>query len=143
MEGGIPLRGDRLVFHQATMLDLIAAAYSLDPSLVTGGPSWLETNRFEVIGKTAPTTSKDNVKLMLQSLLADRFKLVVHNGTAPLPAYVLSVGKGKPKLKEADSSADSDCQYQEPPKAPPGTIQNIVFVCHNTTMEQFATDLHD
>ena len=56
---------------------------------------------------------------------------------------MLSVGKGKPKLKEADSSADSDCQYQEPPKAPPGTIQNIVFVCHNTTMEQFATDLHD
>jgi uncharacterized protein (TIGR03435 family) len=144
MEGGTTLRGDRLVFHQATMLDLIAAAYGLDPSLVTGGPSWLETNRFEVIAKTAPTTSKDNVKLMLQSLLADRFKLVVHHGSAPLPAYALTVGRGsKPKLKDGDSSAESDCQYQEPPKAAPGTIQNIVFVCTNTTMEQFANDLHD
>jgi uncharacterized protein (TIGR03435 family) len=144
MEGSTTLRGDRLVYHQATMLDLVAGAYSLDPKMVTGGPSWLETNRFEVIAKTAPTTSKDDVKRMLQSLLADRFKLVVHNGTAPLPAYVLSVGKGgKPKLKEGDSSADSDCKYQEPPKAAPGTIQNIVFVCHNTTTAQLAENLHD
>ena len=42
---------------------------------------------------------------MLQALLADRFKLVVHTDTKPLPAFVLSVGKGKPKLKEADGSA--------------------------------------
>ncbi|MGD0443095.1 MAG: TIGR03435 family protein [Edaphobacter sp.] len=143
VEGGLALRGDRLVYHQATMLDLISAAYGLDPALVTGGPSWLETNRFEVIAKAPPTTSKDTVKLMLQSLLAERFNLVVHNGTAPLPAYVLSVGKGKPKLKEGDSSAESDCQYQEPPKAPPGTIQNIAFVCHNTTMAQLTDNLHD
>jgi uncharacterized protein (TIGR03435 family) len=144
VEGGLALRGDRLVYHQATMLDLVAAAYGLDPSLVTGGPSWLETNRFEVIAKAPPTTPKDTVKLMLQSLLAERFKLVVHNGTAPLPAYALSVGKGKPKLKQGDDSAESDCQYQEPPKnTPPGTINNIVFVCHNTTMTQLADNLHD
>jgi uncharacterized protein (TIGR03435 family) len=142
-EGG-NLRGDRYVLHQATMVDLIAAAYGLDPSLIQGGPSWLETDRFEIIAKASPTTSKDTLKLMLQSLLADRFKLVLHNGSAPMPAYVLTVGKGKPKLKEADDSGKSDCQYQEPPKdLPPGTVPNIVFVCHNTTMETFAKNLHD
>jgi uncharacterized protein (TIGR03435 family) len=144
VEGGTTLRGDRLVFHQATMVDLIAAAYGIDPSLVQGGPIWLETDRFEIRAKAPPTTPKDTVKLMLQSLLADRFKLVVHNGTAPLPAYVLSVGKDKPKLKEADDSAKSDCQYQEPPKdRAPGSIPYIVFVCHNTTMDTLATNLHD
>ena len=78
MDGGA-LRGDRYIVHQATMVDLIAAAYGLDPSNVQGGPIWLETDRFDIIAKAPPTTSKDTIKLMLQSLLADRFKLVVHN----------------------------------------------------------------
>jgi len=144
VEGGTTLRGDRLVFHQATMVDLIAAAYGIDASLVQGGPIWLETNRFEIRAKAPATTPKETVKLMLQSLLADRFKLVVHNGTAPLPAYILSVGKDKPRLKEADDSAKSDCQFQEPPKdRAPGSIPYIAFVCHNTTMDTFATNLHD
>jgi uncharacterized protein (TIGR03435 family) len=143
LDGGI-LHGDRYVLHQATMLDLIATAYGVDSSNVQGGPIWLESDRFEVVAKAAPGTSKDSLKLMLRSLLADRFKLVLHSGTAPMPAYVLTVGKGKPKLKEGDESGKSDCQYQEPPKdLPPGTISNIVFVCHNTTMESFADDLHN
>jgi uncharacterized protein (TIGR03435 family) len=142
MEGG-NLRGDRYVIHQGTMLDLIATAYGVDSTFVQGGPSWLETDRFEIIAKAPPTTSKDTLKLMLQSLLAERFNLVIHNGTAPMPAYVLTESKGKAKLKEADVSAKSECQFQEPPRGPPGTIQNIVFVCHNYTMQKLADDLHD
>jgi uncharacterized protein (TIGR03435 family) len=143
MEGN-NLRGDRYIIHQATMLDLIAAAYGLDSDLVQGGPAWLETDRFEITAKAPPTASKDNLKLMLQSLLADRFNLVVHNGTAPMPAYVLSVGKSKPKLKETEGSGDADCKYQEPPpNLPPGTITNIQFSCHHTTMAELANDLHD
>src|SRR5216683_2825553 len=63
------LHGDRYAFHQATMLDLISYAYGLDPSLVQGGPSWLETDRFDVIAKTTPKTSKEDLKLMVRSLL--------------------------------------------------------------------------
>jgi uncharacterized protein (TIGR03435 family) len=143
MEGN-NLRGDRYVIHQATMLDLIAAAYGLDSDLIRAGPAWLETDRFEIVAKAPPTASKDTLKLMLQSLLADRFKLVVHNDTAPMPAYVLSVGKGKPKLKEAEGTGDADCKYQEPPpNLPPGTITNIQFACHHTTMAELASNLHD
>ena len=143
MDGGA-LRGDRYIVHQATMVDLIAAAYGLDPSNVQGGPTWLETDRFDIIAKAPPTTSKDTIKLMLQSLLADRFKLVVHTGSAPMPAYVLTVGKSKAKLKEADDSGKPDCQYQEPPKdLPPGTVRYIAFSCRNTTMETFAKNLQN
>jgi uncharacterized protein (TIGR03435 family) len=126
------------------MLDLIAYAYGLDPSLVQGGPIWLETDRFDVIAKTPPKTSKETLKLMMKSLLAERFSLVTHTGSKPMPAWVLTVGKGKAKLKEGDETGKADCQYQEPPpNQPPGTVSNIVFVCHNTTMEAFAKDLHD
>jgi len=138
------LHGDRFAFRQATMLDLIAYAYGLDPSMVQDGPIWLETDRFDVIAKTTPKTSKEDLKLMVRSLLAERFSLVTHTGSKPMPAWVLTVGKGKAKLKEGDDTGKADCQYQEPPpNQPPGTVSNIVFVCHNTTMEAFAKHLHD
>jgi uncharacterized protein (TIGR03435 family) len=143
-DGG-SLHGDRFAFHQATMLDLIAYAYGLDPDMVQGGPIWLETDRFDVIAKVAPKTSKETLRLMVRSLLAERFGLVTHMGSKPMQAWVLTVGKsGKAKLKEGDDAGKPDCQYQEPPpNQPPGTVRFIVFVCHNTTMEELAKHLHD
>jgi uncharacterized protein (TIGR03435 family) len=47
---------------------------------------------------------------MLQSLLAERFKLVVHRDTKPMPAYMLTVGKSKSKLKEASGPGQFGCQ---------------------------------
>ena len=143
MNGNV-LRGDRYVLHQATMVDLIATAYGVDASTVQGGPIWLESDRFEVIAKAPATTPPATVKLMLQSLLADRFKLVLHNGSQPLPAFVLTTGKGTPKLKPAEASGDGDCRFQEPPQNPtPGTLPSIAFSCHHTTMEEFARHLHN
>ena len=77
---------------------------------------------------------------MLQALLADRFKLVVHKDTKPLPAFVLSMGKGKPKMKESDGSGTSGCQGQ--PQTPqPGVIPYAIVSCHNMTMEALAQNL--
>jgi len=137
------LRGDRYVLHQATMVDLIATAYGVDPSTVQGGPIWLESDRFDVIARAPATTPPATVKLMLRSLLADRFKLVLHSGSQPLPAFVLTTGKGPPKLKPAEASGDGDCKFQEQPMNPtPNTLPSIAFSCHHTTMEELARHLH-
>jgi uncharacterized protein (TIGR03435 family) len=111
MTGNV-LRGDRYVVHHATVVDLIATAYGVDASTVHGGPIWLESDRFDVIAKAPATTPPATVKLMLQSLLADKFKLVLHNGSQPLPAFVLTTGKDPPKLKPAEASGDGDCKFQ-------------------------------
>jgi uncharacterized protein (TIGR03435 family) len=141
---GNVLRGDRYVLHQATMVDLIATAYGVDASTVQGGPIWLESDRFEVIAKAPATTPPATVNLMLQSLLSDRFKLVFHNGSQPLPTFALTIGKAPPKLKPAEASGDGDCRFQEPPQNPtPGTLPSIAFSCHHTTMEEFARNLHN
>ncbi len=140
-QGGV-LRGDRYVLRQATMVDLIATAYGVDASNVQGGPSWLETDRFDITGKVPATTPPATIKLMLQSLLHDRLKLVIHNGSKAMPAFVLITGKGKPKLKESEGSGDADCKYQGQPPAP-GTVPSIVFSCHHTTMEEFARNVHE
>jgi uncharacterized protein (TIGR03435 family) len=141
MQGGF-LHGDRYVLKQATMVDLISTAYSVEADNVQGGPNWLELDRFDIIAKAPPATPQATLKLMLQTLLADRFKLMVHNDTKPMDAFVLSEGSGKPKLKEADGSGAPECQQQIGPPPEPGKVAYITASCHNITMEAFATRVH-
>ncbi len=134
--GGV-LRGGRYDLRHATMLDLISAAYGVDSAKVAGGPGWLELDRFDIVAKAPPATSPDTVKLMLRSLLSDRFKLVTHADTRQMPAFVLSLGKGKPKLKEASGDAGTGCQGV--PQTPqPDAIPINVISCRGVTMESFA-----
>jgi uncharacterized protein (TIGR03435 family) len=132
---GPHLEGDRYVVYQATMTGLIANAYSLDSANVQGGPSWLDFNRFDIVAKTASTTTSADQKLMLKALLSQRFHLVVHEGTAPMPAYVLKLGKDKPKMKPSDGAGESNCDFKQ---QAPGQPPQIAFTCHNQTMEQLA-----
>src|SRR5215831_7260351 len=141
MRGGV-LRGGRYELRTASMVDLIRTAYGVDAEKVQGGPSWLDTDRFDIIAKAPANTPPETVKLMLQTLLADRFKLKVRMDSKSMPVFVLSAGKGKPKLKESEGSAASGCQGQ--PQTPqPGVIPYALVTCHNRTMEQFAQDLHN
>ncbi len=138
MTGGV-LRGGRYDLRKATMLDLISTAWGINADRVLGGPSWLELDRFDIVAKAPPNTTQDTVKLMLQALLKERFKLVLHTDTKPVPGFVLSKGEGKPKLKESDGSG-TGCQGV--PQTPqPGTIPYAMVSCHNLTMEAFAKEL--
>jgi uncharacterized protein (TIGR03435 family) len=92
--------GGRLDLRGATMLDLISVAYSVDSDMVTGGPSWLNTDRFDIIARAAPAAaSKETLQAMLQALLADRFKLAVRQEQRDMPVYALLVGKKGVKLQ--------------------------------------------
>ncbi len=143
MDGG-NLLGDRYILRGATMTQLIAAAYNLDASNVQGGASWLDWDHYDIEAKAPSTTSKASIRLMLQSLLAQRFGLVVHTGSAPMPAYVLSAPNPKTKMKESEGTGDPKCDFQPPPAGQAAdAIPQIVFVCHNETMEQFAQDVHN
>src|SRR5258706_5723855 len=98
MTGGV-LRGGRYDLRNATMLDLIATAYSItDRDLIVGGPAWLERNRFDIAAKAPQDASPAVTRQMLKSLLDARFKLVVHQDTRPMTGYVLALAKGKHKL---------------------------------------------
>ncbi len=65
------------------------------------GPAWLDTERFDIVAKVPQGATKDDVKLMLQNLLADRFKLTLHREKKDMPMYALLVAKNGPKLKES------------------------------------------
>ena len=130
----------------ATMLDLIRIAYNVDPERVAGGPSWLELDRFDLFAKTPETFSAETRRLMLQSLLAERFKLAVHNDSRPIAAYGLTAKN--PHLKEASGEGESGCKFsvENAPNGPPaggGPVQLpvLVYTCLNTTMASFAQSL--
>src|ERR1700733_1482135 len=130
-------RGDRYIVRQATIVDLIATAYGVDVANVQGGPSRLEMDRFDIVAKAPKDTPKDTLKLMLQALLAERFGLVMHKGSVPMPAYVLSAPKGKLKMTQGDGG-ESHCEFVPPPaNLPPGTIAPAGFSCKNMTMDEF------
>jgi uncharacterized protein (TIGR03435 family) len=136
MSGG-NLRGTRYEIRNASMVDLIKTAYGVDDDKVVGGPAWLGSDRFDVIAKAPAGATAETAKTMLQNLLADRFKLAVHNDTKPLPVYVLTVGKNGSKLK-ASTSTDTGCKGQPQPPPAPGAIPPGVVSCHNLTSAQIA-----
>jgi len=135
------VHGDRYELHQATMLDLIRTAYGVDADNVAGGPSWLDWDRFEVIAKIPGGSPSESVKPMLQTLLADRFKLAVHNDTKRVAGFALTAGEGTPKMKPTVGSAKAGCQSVPEPGTPDGPSLKYIWSCRNLTMEQFALSL--
>ena len=137
--------GNRYELHFANMIDLIRMAYDIDPERISGGPSWLEMDRFDVFAIVPPGSNVASRRLMLRAMLADRFKLKTHDDKKPLPAYVLTVGK-RGGLKEADGSGETGCKFinpNNPGSNPGGPIQLPIFTytCQNTTMATFASAL--
>jgi uncharacterized protein (TIGR03435 family) len=145
--GGV-LRAGKYINRDATMLNLIEAAYDVSEDSIAGGPGWLNSDLFDVIAKVPDGTTPAAAKLMLQALLADRFALVVRNETRPVPRYVLSVGKGGSKLKTSSGSGNPGCQPKQQPGAgggnpgDPASQPNIQVACHDLTAQAIAENLH-
>src|SRR5580704_11947286 len=89
--GGV-LRAGKYVNRDVTMLGLIEAAYHVKEDAIAGGPGWVASDLYDVIARVPEGTKLAEANQMLQSLLADRFKLVVKRETHPMPRYVLTVG---------------------------------------------------
>lgn len=156
--GAILRNSGRYEFTNATMVDLIRIAYDVDADKVLGGPSWLESDRFDIFAQVPPKTSQETARLMLQALLADRFKLMLHKDSHSMPTYALSVSKDGHKLKEASGSGEPECKMtiQQNSPAEAAAIQNalqnggpvtlrvttFLFSCHGMTMAAFAGQMH-
>jgi uncharacterized protein (TIGR03435 family) len=94
----------RIRFPRALLADLVASAYDVALDEIVG-PDWIRDsrgqNRYEVVATMPPNTSRQQLKSMLQNLLAERFRLVVHREHRTFPGYALVVARGGPKLKTA------------------------------------------
>ena len=132
------LRGTRYLVRLATMVDLISLAYDIDNDKILGGPSWLDIKRFDLSARAPAGSNPEQAKLMLQTLLAQRFSLKVHKDSKELPGFVLSAGSGKTKMKPAaDTAAPPNCQGQ--PQTPsPDTVPQQVVDCRSMSLDDLA-----
>ncbi len=125
------------------MVDLVRTAWGVDADKVVGGPDWLEMDRFDVVTKAPAGSTPEALRQILKEILADRFHLVAHDGTAQVPAYALTVGK-KSLLVKSNGTEDSGCKL-EPGKTPPspwGVWGEPVYIqCSGIGMAAFAQAL--
>ena len=94
-----------------TMRQLVALAYReiLSDEFLTGGPNWLDSDHFDLVAKTAPGTALDEMRVMLQRALEDRFRLAVHRESKPMPVLALAVGK-RDRLPPSNGSENGGCK---------------------------------
>jgi uncharacterized protein (TIGR03435 family) len=96
--------GERVSYVNTTLANLLYRAYQVQFYQIDG-PSWIRTERYDVVAKAPDNTPKDQIPPMLQALLADRFQLKVHRETRDLPIYALIFVKESPKLEKVESEA--------------------------------------
>jgi uncharacterized protein (TIGR03435 family) len=113
----------RVHYPFINLKNLLMNAYDVKGFQISG-PSWLDTERFDIQATMPPETTKEQFRVMLQNLLAERFGLKVHHETKELPMYSLVVAKGGPKMKEsAVPPPDSGEPATPPPLPQPGQLK--------------------
>jgi uncharacterized protein (TIGR03435 family) len=90
-----------------TLKRCVVGAYGVGPERVLGGPDWINTDRFQIIGRSEQPVGDKGLMPMFQTLLAERFKLVLHRESRRSEAMVLEVGKSGPKLQPEDGGGAS------------------------------------
>ena len=109
----------RYIATNVSLRLLIRNAYQLQDSQITGGPGWASSDRFDINAKVpdefrgmappAPGSGPSPLGLMIRALLAERFKLVVHNETKDAPIYALVLARSDGKLGPALKKSETDC----------------------------------
>jgi uncharacterized protein (TIGR03435 family) len=92
--------GHNFTTRNSSLTDLIAFAYNVQPKQIIGAPDWMDKDRFDIaaISDTEGMPNGNQLKSMVQKLLADRWKLTIHHDKKELSAFVLTVGKNGQKL---------------------------------------------
>jgi bla regulator protein BlaR1 len=109
----------RFSAENVSVQQLLWWAYNVQDFQIMGGPGWIDSDHYDIEAKADPN---QQMRPMLQTLLQDRFKLVLHRDTKELPVYVLTVAKNGPKLK-AGTCITSD------PNTPPAPGQRQSAFC--------------
>ena len=87
-------------YSSVSLKGVLCRAYNLLPDKIVG-PSWLDSERYDIVAKVPKDAPTGQIPSMLQSLLAERFRMSVHWETKQTPGYALVVGKSGPKLTKS------------------------------------------
>ena len=132
---GFTVRGRHVMTFNTNVNDLITFAYSLHAKQLINAPAWFATDRFDLDGvpDVEGRPSAQQMRILIQSALTDRFKLTFHHDKKELSVYALEIGKGGPKLTETINK--------------PSDARNFLFrklgalMVTNSTMQDFCNGM--
>lgn len=108
----------RIDYPYMTLKNILVTAYDVKYYQING-PTWLDSERFDITATMPPETTKEQFQVMLQNLLIERFKMSVHKEMKELPMYSMVVVKAG-KLKESAATGPPPDRDSPPPLPPPG-----------------------
>jgi uncharacterized protein (TIGR03435 family) len=99
-------RGRSVITINTSMNDLVTFAYGLHTKQIIGAPDWFSTDQFDIdaVPDVGGQPNLMQLRLVVQSLLSDRFKLAFHHEQKELSAYLVTVSPGGPKLTKSTAS---------------------------------------
>jgi len=116
----LPCQPLRFLINLAYVISNARPADGGPEPLLEGGPGWIDSDRYQIVAKTADAVPRDVMNgPMLRALLEERFHLKLRRESRDVPAYVLTVAKGGLKLRPSDGTS---CAVRDPsqPSLPPG-----------------------
>ena len=90
----------QIMYSNVNLRNVLMQAYDVKDFQISG-PGWLATERYDITAKVPAGTTKEQFRLMLQNLLAERFQVSLHHETKDLPMFALVMAKGGVKMKES------------------------------------------
>src|SRR5215831_3566638 len=126
--------GGTLTVVNNPLTNVIDNAYGIRRYQLIGGPEWIDSDRYNIQAKAGGDVPRDELMLMLRSLLEDRFKLRIHRETRELPIYVMTTAKGGLKVLPAREGSCVAFDPKNPPRPLPG--QPRTPFCGNNLITQ-------
>ena len=124
------LPGGHIEARNRTLPLLMQAAYAVQDFQIIGGPKWLTSTRFDITTRGGDRqVTQNDARAMLQTLLADRFKLAVHHETREFSVYALRLTRVDGRLGPSMRRPDADCfvgRGAPPPPPQPGDSRPMV-----------------
>ena len=96
--------GGRFEASHVTLRAMVAYAYDVRDFNVSGGPGWAGSDRFEIVAKADGNATPAQMRMLLRTLIEERFKLAIHRETKEATMYELVVAKGGFKIADAAGS---------------------------------------
>jgi uncharacterized protein (TIGR03435 family) len=129
------LPGGRLLVNAPARL-MLMNAYAIQFSQFVGAPDWLSSETWSVDARAEGNPTREELMLMLQSLLEERFHLSVHHESREMPVYALTVARNGPKLPAPrEGACATPVPGQPEPAAPPCGRVRISMSREGTVME--------
>jgi uncharacterized protein (TIGR03435 family) len=129
--------GERFTATNMPLGALILVAYNITVRQLSGPCAFL-SEKYDIAAKAEHAVSPDETLRMLQTLLVDRFKLVVRRETKEVPVYALTIAKGGPKLRQSDPPESANPAPRIPSHAGGTEPRSGHLIFKNESMSDFA-----